>query len=299
MVLDLGLGRAPARGGSERQPGQQQRDRRQPGEDGEQLPPERHRAASSLAGGSGRLAAGVEVATERVFAAAYVAGGDVNTSGDERQRSALFRIAGTPIDAGGAVLHIGASASWVFTPSLSGGTRAVDVGEEPELRPGVQTLVDTGQLQARDARTEGVEMGFAKGRFWGQGEYHRILVDRPGEFERAKLEGWYAQAAYVLTGPTRRWRGARGAWDRPRPRVFEPRAGEIGTVEAGVRYSRLDLDHRDVRGGRQGVWTAGASWYPADDLRLTLQYQVGEAVPEGEDRAVRFQAVGLRLQTTF
>uniref|UniRef100_UPI0025D763DC hypothetical protein n=1 Tax=uncultured Sphingomonas sp. TaxID=158754 RepID=UPI0025D763DC len=61
-----------------------------------------------------------------------------------------------------------ASASWVFTPSLSGGTRAVDVGEEPELRPGVQTLVDTGQLQARDARTEGVEMGFAKGRFWGR-----------------------------------------------------------------------------------------------------------------------------------
>lgn len=258
------------------------------------------RAASSLAGGPGRYAAGVEVGAERLFGAAYLAGGDANTSGDERQRGALLRLAGTPVNAGGAVLHLGASASWVFTPSLSGGRRAVDIDEYPEVRPGVEQLVDAGTLPARRARTEGVELGFSKGRFWAQGEYHRILVDRPGGLDRAEFDGWYAQAAYLLAGRPRAWRGSRGAWNRPRPAAgFDPRAGEFGAVEVGLRYSRFNLNHRDVRGGRQGIWTAGASWYPADDLRLTLQYQIGRVVPEDEDRALRFQAVGLRLQTTF
>ncbi|GAA0600609.1 OprO/OprP family phosphate-selective porin [Craurococcus roseus] len=258
------------------------------------------RAASSLAGGSARYAAGVEAGAERVFGAAYLTGGDANVSGDERQRGAQVRLAGTPLHAGGAVLHIGASLSWVFTPSLSGGRRAVDIDERPELRPGTERLLDTGALPARGARTEGVELGFSQGRFWAQGEYHRILVDRPGGLPRAQFDGWYAQAAYVLTGRPRAWRGSRGAWDRPRPVAgLDPRAGAFGAVEVGLRYSRLDLDHRDVRGGRQGIWTAGANWYPADDLRLTLQYQIGEAVPEGEDRTLRFQAIGLRLQTIF
>ena len=198
------------------------------------------------------------------------------------------------------MLHIGASLSWVFTPSLSGGRRAVDIDERPELRPGTEQLLDTGALPARGARTEGVELGFSKGRFWAQGEYHRILVERPGGLPRAEFDGWYAQAAYLLAGRPRAWRGSRGAWDRPRPAAgLDLRAGELGAVEMGLRYSRLDLDHGDVRGGRQGIWTAGASWYPADDLRVTLQYQIGEAVPEGENRALRFQAIGVRLQTTF
>jgi phosphate-selective porin OprO/OprP len=54
-----------------------------------------------------------------------------------------------------------------------------------------------------------------------------------------------------------------------------------------------------VRGGRQSIWTAGLGWYPADDLRVSLQYQIGAAVPEGEDQTLRFQAIGLRLQTLF
>lgn len=258
------------------------------------------RAASSLAGGSGRYAAGIEVGAERLFGAAYLAGGDANTSGDERQRGALLRLAGTPLNAGGAVLHLGVSASWVFTPSLSGARRAVDIDEYPEVRPGVEQLVDAGTLPARRARTEGVELGFSKGRFWAQGEYHRILVDRPGGLDRAEFEGWYAQAAYLLTGRPRSWRGSRGAWNRPRPAAgFDPRAGELGAVEVGVRYSRFDLNHKDIRGGRQGIWTAGVNWYPADDLRLALQYQIGEVLPEDEDRTLRFQAIGLRLQTTF
>jgi hypothetical protein len=82
-------------------------------------------------------------------------------------------------------------------------------------------------------------------------------------------------------------------------RGVRPQRRRGGAIEVGLRYSRLDLDHRDVRGGRQGIWTAGVAWYPVDDLRLMLQYQVGAAVPEGEDRTLRFQAVGLRLQTTF
>lgn len=257
------------------------------------------RAASSLAGGSARYAAGVEVATERLFGAAYLAGGEANVSGDERQRGALLRLAGTPLNAGGAVLHLGVSASWVSTPSLSGGRRAVDIDEEPELRPGVDDLLNTGTLPARRARTEGVELGFSKGRFWAQAEYHRILVDRPGGLDRAEFDGWYAQAAYLLTGRPRSWRGSRGAWNRPRPVTFDPRAGEWGAVEVGLRYSRFDLSHRDVRGGRQGIWTAGVNWYPADDLRLALQYQIGEVLPREEDRVSRFQAIGLRLQTTF
>lgn len=86
------------------------------------------RAASSLAGGSGRYAAGVEVGAERFFGAAYLTGGDANVSGDERQRGAQLRLAGTPLNAGGAVLHLGVSASWVFTPYCpAGGKRSTSM----------------------------------------------------------------------------------------------------------------------------------------------------------------------------
>lgn len=259
-------------------------------------------AASSLAAGTARVGGGVEASLRRLFAAAYLTGGDAAAEGDGRQRGAVVRLAGAPVYEGSRrVLHLGVSASWVQRPPLSpAGNEVVRLSERPELRTGSARLLDTGRLLAGDARSAGIELGASWNRSWAQAEYHRVEVDRSGEAPSATFEGWYAQAAYVVAGRSRRWRRSRAAWGRPEPsRPFDPARGRWGALEVGLRYSSLDLDAAGARGGRQGIWTAGLNWFPTESLRVTAQYQNGRVTPARDDDPVRFQAVAIRLQTSF
>lgn len=257
--------------------------------------------ASDVAAASRRLGVQVRVGGERWLAAAALTGGQTGASTDTDQRGAVARVAGLPVRSGDVALHLGLSGALSWKPQRVGGTRVVDLSDGPELeveRWG--SPLGTGNIPARRARTGGVEAGLGWGRLWAQSEAYVIEVDRAGpRGGTLGFSGWYVQAAYTVLGKPRPWQPNGAVWGAPTPVEggFNPARGLWGAVEVGARVSEIDLSDKDVRGGRQRVWTTGVSWWPVEPLRVILQYQHVTIRGTAEDR--RFQAVALRGQLWF
>ena len=69
-------------------------------------------------------------------------------------------------------------------------------------------------------------------------------------------------------------------------------------MEVGARFSAPDLNDRDVRGGRQRVWSLGIGWWPVERIGVFAQYQVVD-IAGGESGDRSFQAVALRTSFRF
>jgi phosphate-selective porin OprO and OprP len=97
------------------------------------------------------------------------------------------------------------------------------------------------------------------------------------------FDGFYVQGSWILTGETRRYDVATGAFQAPRPFVPFSSAGGPGAWELALRYSRLDLDFHSgaagtgatadaIRGGVQDIWTFGVNWYINANVKLMLNW---------------------------
>ena len=247
-------------------------------------------AAAGLAAGSGRVGVQLAAGGERWLAAAALTGGQTGPGTDSGQRGAVARVAGLAVRTGDVALHLGLSGALSWRPPREDGREVVGLSERPELAVDRQSgPLDTGGIPARRARTGGVEAGLGWGRLWAQAEAYGIEVDRAGpRGGTLGFSGWYAQAAYTVLGEPRRWKADTAAWGAPEPAAdgFDPAQGRWGAVEVGARVSELDLSDKDVRGGRQRVWTAGVNWRPIEPVRVLLQYQ--HATIRGTDEARRF-----------
>lgn len=256
---------------------------------------------SGQVAGSGRVGVAAAAQGDRWLAFVALTGGVVGPGNDGRQRAVVVRAAGLPVSTGDVDVHLGFSGAWAFrAPEIDTVRPSFALSDVPELalhRGG--TLLKTGSIGASGMRLGGVEAGLSWSRLWAQGEAYRVLLDRSGsDGGTLAFSGWYAQAAYTLVGVPRQWMPDAAAWGAPSPRQgFDPAHGQWGAIEVGARYSELNLDDRDVRGGRQRVWTAGGSWYPLDYLRFILQYQYGAI--SGRDTPTSFQAIALRSQVFF
>lgn len=257
--------------------------------------------AAGLAAGTRRMGVRVLAAGERWLVAAALTGGRTGPGTDSGQRGAAARVAGLAVRSGDVALHLGLSGALSWKPPRENGTRAVDLSNGPELEVDRwNSPLGTGGLPARRARTGGVEAGLGWGRLWAQGEAYVIAVDRAGSRGGTLgFSGWYAQAAYTVLGTPRRWKPGSAVWGAPAPVEggFNPAQGLWGAVEVGARVSEINLSDKDVRGGRQRVWTAGVGWWPVEPVRIILQYQHATIRGTAEDR--RFQAVALRGQLWF
>jgi phosphate-selective porin OprO/OprP len=83
----------------------------------------------------------------------------------------------------------------------------------------------------------------------------------------------YAFVSYFLTGEHRPYDLGNGRFGRVKPRAnFDPTRGDWGAWEIATRYSYLDLNDRDLTGGRLWNLTAGINWYLYPNLRLMFNY---------------------------
>ena len=256
-----------------------------------------------LVGGAGRVVLGQAGASgDRWFAAGLITGGTTGPGAQGDQRALLGRAAGLAVKDADLALHLGVSGAWVFQPprGSSGQGPTLSFSDQPELQiDNAEASLSTGSLDATGAEMGGVEAGLGCGRLWMQGEWYGIGVDRRAS-DGAGLffSGWYAQAAYALAGTPRRWKPDAAAWGSPKPSSgFDPAHGAWGALEVGGRFSTADLDSGDVRGGRQRTWTTGISWYPADPLRFSLQYQHADVAGGAAPRSL--DAVAVRAQLKF
>lgn len=228
-----------------------------------------------LASGDGRRAAALFAHGERWNLSGAVTGDVVGSEAAEEQRAFVGRAAWAPVLEDGRVLHLGVNLTRIVNPPGDGtGATRLRLRDRPEMRVDGTRLVDTGRIDAEGLTAIGGELGVQRGRLTVQAEYFDIRLDRKGALPDPDFAGWYAQAAWSLTGETRRYGMANAGFDGPRPaRPFNPAAKAWGAWEVGLRYSHLDLDDRDIRGGRQDIWTLGLNWRPNTAVRFQAAVQ--------------------------
>ncbi|HEX6850030.1 MAG TPA: porin [Candidatus Polarisedimenticolaceae bacterium] len=156
-------------------------------------------------------------------------------------------------------------------------------------------FVETPSMPADRASTTGFESYYRSGPWLFGGEYNRQSVDRTGG-DDVKFHAGDVVAAWILTGETRAY-NARGGYfaavspDRP---VFQ---GGPGAWEAVLHAAYIDLDDRDIQGGKFWRLTAMVNWHLSDNVRFELVYGYGGLERFGLDGRTRF--FHSRLQFTL
>jgi phosphate-selective porin OprO/OprP len=215
------------------------------------------------------------------------------TYGD--QLGFVGRIAGTPLHGADWLVHLGVHGSYVARPANTSGpgtngstplsARVVSFSNTQELRVDGTKLINTGNIDARNADTAGVEFALQKANFLIQSEYETFGVRRsdPG-VSSPDFHGYYVSGTWILTGEARKYNAQTAAFDAPSvDHPFSWKDGAWGAWEIGVRYSDVDLNYHAgaaftapsasaVRGGEEENISAGLNWYPNPLVRFMLDY---------------------------
>jgi phosphate-selective porin OprO/OprP len=164
------------------------------------------------------------------------------------------------------LVHLGISASHVFSSSESIRYRS---RPESHLAP---YLVDTGEIDAQMTGLVALEAAVVHGPFSVQGEGILAIVDPDGSHPLA-FWGFYLVGSWVLTGERRPYDRRTGVFSAVVPREpFSIRDRRSGAWEWAVRWSSVDLDDGQVRGGRMGILSTGLNWYLDRHWRVTVEY---------------------------
>ncbi len=259
------------------------------------------------------------------------AGAVPQTFGD--QLGFVGRIAATPLYGDDWLVHVGLHGSYVARPADASGpgtngltpitSYVIGLSNTPELRVDGTKFVNTGNINARHASTEGAEFAVQKQNFLLQSEYDHFDVTRtdPG-LSNPSFHGWYVSGTWLLTGERRKYNPVTAAFDGPAiARPFNLSKGDWGAWELTARYSDLDLNYHQgaagaspvadaIRGGEEQNWTAGLNWYPNSTVRFILDWQhvridrlspnaVLYQTPAGAQIGQSYDAIALRSQFAF
>jgi phosphate-selective porin OprO/OprP len=164
------------------------------------------------------------------------------------------------------MVHLGLSGSHVFSSS---GRVRYQSRPESHLAP---YLVDTGEIDAKMAGLVGLEAAIVQGPFSVQGEGILALVDPDGR-DPLMFWGFYLAGSWFLTGESRPYDRRTGVFSAVVPREpFSIRNARPGAWEWAVRWSSVDLDDGQVRGGRMGILSTGLNWYLDRHWRVSVEY---------------------------
>lgn len=201
-----------------------------------------------------------------------------------------------PIFGTDSALHLGLSGAWVDPQQAAGNKlETVRFRSKPEgniISDGIlesSLVLDTagnsfGQSSGRIADTGSItgdvnsftllggELAAVYGPFSFQGEYIRADVSR-AVADDAGFAGFYAYGSWFITGESRAYKADKGVFDMLVPKQpFSLKNGGSGAWEIAVRYSNLDLNDGNIRGGDVDDITVGLNWYINQYVRLSANY---------------------------
>ncbi|SHL77517.1 phosphate-selective porin OprO and OprP [Bradyrhizobium lablabi] len=280
--------------------------------------------ATNIAAGDFRSTFGARWYTDRFWAGAYVTGpamgaihsaSSINPPGTTEQYGTVARVAGQVVSGNDYSLHIGGDAQWLLQPphNLIAGTQTLTLSDRPELRIDPTTLVSTGAIAGvSGAQVYSAEAAATYGPLFFQGEYFWFNVDRNAfaPLPSLKFQGGYAEAAYVLTGETRRYNAGSASYGGIAPaNPFSLAGGGWGAWEIAGRYSTIDLNDRlgfanGIAGGRQTIYTLALNWYVNRNVRFMFDYLHGNITRQISptnfgDAGAKFDAFAMRTQVAF
>ena len=225
----------------------------------------------------------------------------------DSQQAAVGRLGGLVATAPDYNVHLGANGTYIFDPaqqSLSGNAQyPVRFRDRPEIRVDSTRLVDTGNFNADNAYSAGIEFAANWKNLFLQAENYWYGIERRAStLPDPEFGGYYIEASWIPTGESRRYAPASAAFQAPRPRFPFDGIGGWGAWELALRFSRTDLNFHEglagteaplgsVRGGEQSIFGAGVNWYLNTNVKLMFNYlhiDVDRLNPAGPDNLTPF-----------
>jgi len=247
----------------------------------------------TLGGADGRIGLGLRGNGARWMSALTLTTRTVNDAEVfDSQLAAVGRFSTLLATAPDYNVHVGLNGTYVFQPPDQGSTatagqrHVLRLRDRPEIRVDSTRLIDTGSIDTESAYVYGLEAGANWKNWYLQAETFRWGIERAAAtaaLPDPSFDGFYVQGSWILTGETRRYDTASGAFQAPRPFIPFSSAGGFGAWELALRYSHLDLDFHSglagsaatadaVRGGVQNIWTFGVNWYVNANVKLMLDW---------------------------
>jgi phosphate-selective porin OprO and OprP len=239
-----------------------------------------------LGGADGRIGLGVRGSGQRWMSSVTLTTRTVNDAESfDSQLAVVSRFGWLAATSPDFNIHTGASLTWVFEPADQGSAAPIRFRDRPEIRVDSTRLIDTGSIDADAAYAAGLEFGMNWKNWYLQAEHFWYGIERPeaSPLPDPSFGGYYVQGSWLITGESRRYDMASGAFQAPRPFVPFTARGGTGAWELALRYSHTDLNESpgllgsaatpaSVRGGEQNVWTLGVSWYLNSSVRLMFNW---------------------------
>ena len=207
-------------------------------------------------------------------------GQDVGDASQDFAR-AIMRFTGLPIydfdpkkPYSTRLLHLGLSANVLYS-----GDSTVRYQSRPESYQ-APYVVNTGDIDADGALVVGGEAAWVNGPFSIQGEFLHSFVRETlstNGTPTLNFNGFYASASWFLTGESRPYDRRRACFGRVIPKHdFDLRRGTgLGALELAARYSYVDLNSDNVRGGRMSMLMTSLNWYLQPHVVLRFEYGFG------------------------
>jgi len=180
-------------------------------------------------------------------------------------------------------LHFGLAGNY-RTPDATG-----DVAQSKALRFDYETnhmsnlfLIDRTVNDIDNMKQLGLETSGLYGPFSAGAEYTRMWIDRKqkgdalatglaGGNNNLEMDGWYADAAWTITGESRKYKN--GKFYKVEPaKNFSLKNGGWGAFELATRYSAVDLNDGTFKGGKISNATVALNWYFNNNVRLMADY---------------------------
>jgi phosphate-selective porin OprO and OprP len=144
----------------------------------------------------------------------------------------------------------------------------------------VPILVDTSELGGSHQYTIGPEFALVYGSLTVQAEYagqfFTDATDTNGVNQGTVFyQGGYVEVLYFLTGEYQPYDRRAGVFSRVIPlHNYHLKKNDCnwscGAWQIGVRFSYLDLDDKDIQGGKLYDWTAGLNWFLNPNMKVQL-----------------------------
>ncbi|MGY6277503.1 OprO/OprP family phosphate-selective porin [Methylomonas sp. MgM2] len=177
-----------------------------------------------------------------------------------------------PINEKTKVVHLGIAGNY-REPGDSGKVNDKSVKFEAETdHMSNLYLVNTGTLaDVNNITSLGLEANGVYGPFYGGGEFTQMWLSMQNGEPDLDFNGWYAEAAYTITGESRKYKKGKFYKVSPKNR-FSLKNGGWGAWEVASRISGVDLNSANVQGGEETLLTLALNWYLNDNIRFMADY---------------------------
>ncbi len=189
-------------------------------------------------------------------------------TGESQSYGTVARATFAPLSAEGRVLHFGSAFEW----RTDYRNDEVLFRGRPESHVTDVRLVDTGDIGNADSTLKfNAESAVVWGPWSVQGEYIQTNVNRNNGGEGLSFNGWYVFGSWFLTGESRAYDAKGGKFSRVKPKSVVG-SGGYGAWEVVVRGSSVDLNSKEINGGKETDLTVGINWYTTPKTRLMFNY---------------------------